>query len=332
MKQRKQFLRIAAAAAMLAAAASFSAAAQGAEEYQDFPGQGPLSGNAVTEAAPKAYGSQPVQGAAADSGSVWEEITVEGVLNIDDDFFPTITKNGTTYLLHANYRYVSALGLKIEDGEQVTVEGVVMPYADDRLGLEDNEKVLRVTKAVVDGETYELGMNTAYGYGRMGAMGSMSSMGAGAIGAAEDAYGMYGRRGAAGPEGFSPKSAGRPSAGGMMYGGKAPMSCGDNYGNSYGYDDRFDRRSDDGSRFDLSSRFSQQMGRNGRHYNDNDQRNNDQRNNGWNGNTGNAGRPGGMGSYCPYYDSDDAGRYRDFQNDADPRGSFSDRNSRGGRW
>ena len=100
-----------------------------------------------------------------DPTSEWETITVTGVVSFKDWPNPEITSRGTTYELMVP-RF-AMLDIDIEAGDEVTIEGILV---DQR--VEDEEPMLMVTKALIDGEEYEVpfagGMGHSDGRGRMG--------------------------------------------------------------------------------------------------------------------------------------------------------------------
>lgn len=94
---------------------------------------------------------------------VVEEISVSGELVLEENELPKIVDNGVTYRLHANYPYLLSLDLDIADGETVEVEGFELPEAFRWDDADEDEVVLRVSKAVIGDETYYLGMNIENG-------------------------------------------------------------------------------------------------------------------------------------------------------------------------
>jgi hypothetical protein len=94
-------------------------------------------------------------------GSYGEEpelLSLTGTLKLAYGQRPELVTGDEEYELL--YPYYLAEGLDIEDGETVAVEGFIVP--GHKWKWEENEKHLRVTKAVIDGEEYDL---EAYGPG-----------------------------------------------------------------------------------------------------------------------------------------------------------------------
>lgn len=94
---------------------------------------------------------------------VVEEISVSGELVLEENDLPKIVDNGVTYRLHANYPYLLSLDLDIADGDTIEVEGFALPEAFRWDNADEDEVVLRVSKAVIGDETYYLGMNIENG-------------------------------------------------------------------------------------------------------------------------------------------------------------------------
>lgn len=137
----------------------------------------------------------------------YEEKTLTGEVSIGTDGRASLTVDGQEYELL--YPYIAAVDLEVETGDVVTVEGAVVPGPR----WEENEDVqyLHVTKAVIDGEEFDL--EAAYGYG------------------------PNGRRSAAGPMGGQGQTMnGRPMMGPQgKFGGPAPGAVARGGASAYGY-------------------------------------------------------------------------------------------------
>jgi len=112
-----------------------------------------------------------------------ETISLTGALNLVNGEMPTIESEGTVYHVMAPWQAVA--DLELENGMTVTVEGYEMPGPP--MQWDDSEKSIMVTKAVINGEEFEID-HDAVGYGMMGGRG-----GPGRKGGAQGG-GMMGRR------------------------------------------------------------------------------------------------------------------------------------------
>jgi hypothetical protein len=85
-----------------------------------------------------------------------EKLTLTGTLTIKNRIMPELHAGTTTYLL-AVPRF-AAYRLGIEDGEEVTVEGVLLKAkaACPMKFLEEGDEVFFVTRAIVKGKEYDL--------------------------------------------------------------------------------------------------------------------------------------------------------------------------------
>lgn len=143
----------------------------------------------------------------------YEEQTLTGEVSIGTDGRASLTVDGQEYELL--YPYIAAANLEVESGDVATVEGAVVSGPR----WEENEDVLylHVTKAVIDGEEYDL--EAAYGYGPKG------------------------RRGAAGPIGGQAMS-GRPMMGPQgKFGGSASGPVARGGASAYGYNQGYGAQS-----------------------------------------------------------------------------------------
>ncbi len=80
-----------------------------------------------------------------------EIISITGTVELKTDDHPELVPSDGTYELM--YPYYLSDGIEVEDGDTITVEGILMPgprYEDG------DEKHLRVTKAIIDGKEYDL--------------------------------------------------------------------------------------------------------------------------------------------------------------------------------
>lgn len=87
-----------------------------------------------------------------------EIISLTGSLKLEEGEFPSLIADGEEYELM--YPHFLDDGIELSDGQPVTVEGFLVP--GPRWETEGEELHLRVTKAVIDGEEYDL---EAYGPG-----------------------------------------------------------------------------------------------------------------------------------------------------------------------
>ncbi|MBN1696877.1 MAG: hypothetical protein JW881_05135 [Spirochaetales bacterium] len=85
-----------------------------------------------------------------------EKITVTGALVIKNRIMPELNTGTAVYLL-AVPRF-AVLQLEIKDGEQVTVEGVLLKANGEcpMNTLEEGEEIFVVTRAIVKGKEYDL--------------------------------------------------------------------------------------------------------------------------------------------------------------------------------
>jgi len=95
-----------------------------------------------------------------------ELLSLSGTLKLEYGDRPTLRAGGEEYELM--YPPFLDDGIDIEDGEAVTVQGFLVP--GPRRSTDDEENYLHVTKAVIDGEEYDLD-RIAGGYGPMGGPG-----------------------------------------------------------------------------------------------------------------------------------------------------------------
>lgn len=91
-----------------------------------------------------------------------ELMSLSGTLQLEYGERPTLLAGGEAYELM--YPPFLDDGIDIENGEAVTIEGFLVP--GPRWSTDDEENYLHVTKAVIDGEEYELD-RIAGGYGAM---------------------------------------------------------------------------------------------------------------------------------------------------------------------
>jgi hypothetical protein len=92
-----------------------------------------------------------------------ETITVTGQLYFENRMHPELKSGGEEYELLVPRFYVYELDL--EEGQTVTIEGYTaegMPCREDE---EEGELHIWVTKAVIDGEEYDLGDGPRWGMG-----------------------------------------------------------------------------------------------------------------------------------------------------------------------
>lgn len=95
-----------------------------------------------------------------------EVITVEGILSLADGVHPYIEQDGITYAVAIGHYNIDDLNLT--DGMTVSVEG--FEVSQRGYYMDDTEKALMVTSAVIDGEEIEFTQNT----GARGMKGSSS--------------------------------------------------------------------------------------------------------------------------------------------------------------
>jgi hypothetical protein len=116
-----------------------------------------------------------------------ETVSVEGSVKLSAGRPELTASDGTTYELM--YPYFLAEGVELSDGDRVKVEGFLIP--GPRWQEDDDERHLRVEKAEVNGESYDLtALAPAYsrrahgpqGYGPGGAYGHMGGRRGGRMG------------------------------------------------------------------------------------------------------------------------------------------------------
>ncbi len=83
-----------------------------------------------------------------------ELLSLSGTLRLEYGERPTLLTGGEEYELM--YPPFLDDGVEIENGEAVTIEGFLVP--GPRRSTDDEENYLHVTKAVIDGEEYDLAM------------------------------------------------------------------------------------------------------------------------------------------------------------------------------
>ena len=81
----------------------------------------------------------------------WETKTITGKVSFADLPFPEITSGGKTYELLVPPQAVYEIDVK--PGDTITVEGILV---DSHMSADEDKTTLRVTKAIVDGEEYEV--------------------------------------------------------------------------------------------------------------------------------------------------------------------------------
>lgn len=101
-----------------------------------------------------------------------ETISLTGALILVNGEMPVIESEGTRFNVMAPWQAVADLELK--DGMEVTVEGYEMPGPP--LQWDDSEKSIMVTKAVINGEEFEID-HDADGYRMMGGFGGRGNAG-----------------------------------------------------------------------------------------------------------------------------------------------------------
>ncbi len=96
---------------------------------------------------------------AKSAADVWETVSVTGTISFRDYPHPELTSGRTVYeLLVPQYALYE---IDVEAGATVTVEGIRMETPDD-----SDDVYLRVVKAIIDGEEYEVPAAPGYGGGR----------------------------------------------------------------------------------------------------------------------------------------------------------------------
>jgi len=126
-----------------------------------------------------------------------ETVTVSGTLHLAEGEFPYIEQDGVKIALSAPRQDLEEI--EVTDGMTLTVEGFEAPGPG--LRWEEMDKVLMVTKAIVNGEEITIEHNAD---------------GSGFRGGVEMAYGRQGGRGSGRNQGRPSRGKGGPSAGGMM--------------------------------------------------------------------------------------------------------------------
>jgi hypothetical protein len=82
-----------------------------------------------------------------------ETVEATGRLSFDENHFPVITSNGKTYQLMIPRFYYD--DVDVEEGDSLTVEGYTVPGPRFE-EAEENTVYVRVTRALIDGNEYEL--------------------------------------------------------------------------------------------------------------------------------------------------------------------------------
>ena len=91
----------------------------------------------------------------------WDTKTITGRVTFTDWPFPELTSDGKTYELMVPPQAVYELDVK--SGDTITVEGILV---DSEMRTGEDEILLRVTKANVDGEEYEVPFGRNWRSGR----------------------------------------------------------------------------------------------------------------------------------------------------------------------
>lgn len=96
-----------------------------------------------------------------------EIMELTGTVMIDDEGFPVLKSGNEEYVL----MYPNFLDdeIDVQDGDEVTVEGFIAPHP--RRGTANDVTYLRVTKATIDGEEYEIPYGPRDGGRRSGGKG-----------------------------------------------------------------------------------------------------------------------------------------------------------------
>jgi hypothetical protein len=120
-----------------------------------------------------------------------ETITVTGQLYFENRMHPELKSGGEEYELLVPHFYVYELDL--EEGQTVTVEGYAVEGMPCYEYEEEEELHIWVTKAVIDGEEYDLEAGPRWG-SRWGMMGHHGGPGRGMMGPNRRPYGYGDKR------------------------------------------------------------------------------------------------------------------------------------------
>lgn len=82
-----------------------------------------------------------------------EIVELTGTIMLEDDGFPVLKSGNEEYVLM--YPYYLEDEIDVRDGAEITVEGFVAPH-HPRWEKDEDTVYIRVTKAVIDGEEYEV--------------------------------------------------------------------------------------------------------------------------------------------------------------------------------
>ncbi len=118
-----------------------------------------------------------------------ETISLTGALTLVNGEMPTIESEATKYYIMAPW--FAASDLELTNGMVVTVEGYEMPRRP--MQWDDSEKSIMVTKAVINGEEFEIDHDAA-GYGMMGGYGGRCGAGGPGRNGGPQGGGMMGKR------------------------------------------------------------------------------------------------------------------------------------------
>lgn len=124
------------------AAATTPLIAEGIQEQAD-----PVQQGRTNQAAPRSYGWNNTQAAQP------EQLELSGTVKLSAGHTLLQAEDGKEYRLM--YPRFVLDELEVEDGAAVVLEGFLIPAM--RWDPEEDDQYLRVTKAVIDGEEYEIG-------------------------------------------------------------------------------------------------------------------------------------------------------------------------------
>jgi len=99
-----------------------------------------------------------------------ETVELTGTISLNADGFPVLRSGGEEYVLM--YPYFLDDDLEIQEGDEISVEGFLAPHP--RRAEDDDATYVRVTKAIIDGEEYEIPhgpRSNSRGSGRRGCWG-----------------------------------------------------------------------------------------------------------------------------------------------------------------